>query len=234
MAGTMRGSSAVGRLRSRLESPLQVVWRLAFILLLTFAVLFARADAVRASGHDIPPTAAETFPDKATARIVISQDDQQMRIYEGDRLAVAIPVSTGWPGIRKTATPEWSGRVGEFWGSFTSFGTTQDLGFWLYTDYLPDGSWNGDILFHGAPYTVGPDGVKKYELDGIGTAPVSNGCIRLEPADAEWLSRWNPVGVPLTIEPLTKDLMSYPKLTVGATLVAAAQGVPGDAILPAR
>lgn len=178
--------------------------------------------------------AVETFPDKAVARIVISQDDQQMLIYEGDRLARTLPVSTGWPGIRKTATPEWSGRVGDFWGTFTSFGTTQDLGFWLYTDYLPDGSWNGDILFHGAPYTIGANGEKQYELDGIGTTPVSNGCIRLEPLDAEWMLRWNPTGVPITILPLTKDLESYPKLGVGAQLVAVAQNLPRDAAQPSR
>lgn len=230
----MRGASAAGRHRPRSESPLHVVRRHTIVLVLVLSALLSRSGSAVAAAPGIVPGTPDTFPDKSIARIVISQDDQQMRIYEGDRLAVVLPVSTGWPGIRKTATPEWSGRVGEFWGTFTSFGTTQDLGFWLYTDYLPDGSWNGDILFHGAPYTVGLDGAKQYELDGIGTTPVSNGCIRLEPSDAEWMMRWDPVGVPLTIEPLTKNLSDYPKLGVGAQLVAVAQSLPRDAAQPTR
>lgn len=211
-----------------------MVKRFTITVLLVLVATLGHSDLANASAPGATQGAVESFPDKTIARIVISQDDQQMLIYEGDRLALVLPVSTGWPGIRKTATPEWSGRVGEFWGTFTSFGTTQDLGFWLYTDYLSDGSWNGDILFHGAPYTIGPNGEKQYELDGIGTVPVSNGCIRLEPLDAEWMLRWNPVGVPLTIEPLTKDLSAYPKLGVGAQLVAVAQSLPRDAAQPSR
>jgi lipoprotein-anchoring transpeptidase ErfK/SrfK len=29
--------------------------------------------------------------------------------------------------------------------------------------------------------------------------PVSHGCIRISPDDAEWLKSWNPVGVPIQI-----------------------------------
>ena len=100
------------------------------------------------------------FPDKSIARIVISQDRQEMLIYEGTEVVRRLPVSTGWPGMRKTQTPTWIGKVGRFWGTFTSFGTTQDLGYWLFTDKLPDGSWNGDILIHGAPYTLDEQGNK--------------------------------------------------------------------------
>src|SRR5262245_53943162 len=92
----------------------------------------------------LPPLGQNTFPDKSIARIVVSQDKQQLLIYEGKTLVRALPISTGWPGLRKTSTPVWSGKIGEFWGTFESFGTTQDLGYWLFTDRLGDGSWNGD------------------------------------------------------------------------------------------
>jgi lipoprotein-anchoring transpeptidase ErfK/SrfK len=169
----------------------------------------------------ISGSGAEQFPDKAKARIIISQDKQQMLIYEGELLVKQFPISTGWPGVRKTQTPEWVGRVGEFWGTFESFGTTQDLGYWLYTDYLPDGSWNGDILIHGAPYTVNPAGAKSYSKDHIGKMPASHGCIQLLPEDAEWFHRWDPIGVPITIRAFTGGTLIYPKIVFGAQLTGA-------------
>lgn len=170
------------------------------------------------------PTAP--FPDKGQARIVISQDDQRLLIVEGDRQVKQFPISTGWPGQRTTTTPSWQGTVGEFWGTFSSFGTTQDLGYWLFTDYLPDGSWNGDILIHGAPYVVGPAGEKRYSRDHIGVAPASHGCIQLLPEDAAWLRAWDPIGVPVTIAPFSRGSLDYPKIAVGARLVGtvASQG----------
>ncbi len=163
----------------------------------------------------------EQFPDKAKARIIISQDKQQMLIYEGELLVKQLPISTGWPGVRKTQTPEWVGRVGEFWGTFESFGTTQDLGYWLFTDRLPDGSWNGDILIHGAPYAVDPAGAKLYSRDHIGKVPASHGCIQLLPEDAEWFHRWDPVGVPITIRAFSGGTLIYPKIVFGAQLAGA-------------
>lgn len=165
----------------------------------------------------LPGTGVNFFPEKSRARIVVSQDRQQMLIYEGQAVVRTFPVSTGWPGMRKTSTPTWSGKVGAFWGTFSSFGTTQDLGYWLYTDILPDGSWNGDILIHGAPYTVDAQGNKVYDLVGLGTAPMSHGCIRMAPVDAEWFHLWDPVGVPITIESFSAA-SSYPLLVYGAQL----------------
>ncbi len=164
----------------------------------------------------------ETFPDKAKARIIISQDKQQMLIYEGEILVKQLPISTGWPGVRKTQTPEWVGKVGEFWGTFESFGTTQDLGYWLFTDYLDDGSWNGDILIHSAPYTIDPAGAKLYSTNHIGKTPASHGCIQLLPEDAEWFHRWDPIGVPITIRAFTGGTLTYPRLVFGAQLTGAA------------
>lgn len=197
--------------------------RLVLALAMTVSLMMVSAAQVNGKPEIPLPNPANQFPDKASARIVISQDDQQMLIYDGAQLVRALPVSTGWPGIRKTTTPVWSGRIGEYWGSFESFGTIQDHGYWLFTDHLADGSWNGDILIHGAPYHLGPTGQKEYELDGIGQSPASNGCIRMEPADADWFTQWNPIGVPISILPFTHGTGAYPKLAFGAALVASTQ-----------
>lgn len=165
----------------------------------------------------LPGRGIQFFPEKSQARIVVSQDQQVMLIYEGVNVVRRLPVSTGWPGMRKTQTPTWRGKIGPFWGTFSSFGTTQDLGYWLFTDYLADGSWNGDILIHGAPYAVDPQGKKVYDLEGLGTAPLSHGCIRLSPEDAEWFHQWDPVGVPIAIESFSSTPF-YPRLVYGAQL----------------
>jgi lipoprotein-anchoring transpeptidase ErfK/SrfK len=165
----------------------------------------------------LPGKGVRFFPDKAIARIVVSQDKQEMLIYEGTEVFRRMPVSTGWPGMRKTQTPAWMGKVGRYWGTFSSFGTTQDLGYWLFTDHLPDGSWNGDILIHGAPYNLDPQGNKVYDLEGIGTGPMGHGCIRLLPEDAEWFHQWDPVGVPIAIESFSDKLL-YPRIVYGAQL----------------
>jgi hypothetical protein len=184
-----------------------------------------------------PPGGDAPYPDKSKARIVISQDKQRMIIYEGKNVARELPISTGWPGVRKTFTPAWSGKVGRFWGTFESYGTTQDLGYWLFTDHLPDGSWNGDILIHGAPYLPGPNGEKVYSLDHIGVMPASHGCIQLRPEDAEWFHGWDPIGVPIIIESFSNGTLNFPKIVFGAQLTGSTptqgqgttvvEGVPG-------
>src|ERR671932_98453 len=83
---------------------------------------------------DRPASGRTLYPNIAITRIAVSQDDQAMYISEGDRLVRTLPVSTGWPGLRKTSSPVWSGRVGRYWGTFSSFGTTQDNGYYLFTD----------------------------------------------------------------------------------------------------
>lgn len=194
---------------------------LVFIITLSMLGLFA-----------YPAQGGDDFPDKARSRIVISQDEQKMFIYEGARLVRTLPISTGWPGSRKTTTLAWAGEVGYYWGTFESFGTTQDHGYWLFTDYLDDGSWNGDILIHGAPYVLGPDGEKQYSRDQIGKAPVSHGCIQMLPEDAEWFHAWDPVGVQITIHFFTNGTQGYPKLGVGAELTSAKPETPISTTLP--
>lgn len=168
------------------------------------------------------------FPNKLSSRIVVSQDKQRMYIYQGDKIIREFPVSTGWPGVRRTFTPAWSGRIGEYWGTFSSFGTTQDLGYWLFTDYLPGGEWNGDILIHGAPYDLDAMGKKIYSTSQIGKAPASHGCIQMLPDDAQWFHEWDPVDVPITIEPFTGGTLIYPKIVFGAQLTGGST-TPGQA-----
>ncbi len=140
------------------------------------------------------PAVARLGADGRGRYILIDQATQTMHVYEGWREIEAFPVSTGIPG-RQTQTPEWSGFVGQYVGSFSSFGTYQDDGWYLF-------SQGGDILLHGAPYTLDESGRKVYlDLDALGQRPSSHGCIRLAPEDAAWITAWDPQGVPATITP---------------------------------
>ncbi len=204
--------------------------RIVLILALVLGVGFANPAAPAAQGGP------DGFPDKARAHIVISQDEQRMLIYEGARLVRTFPVSTGWPGIRRSITPVFKGVVGPYWGSFDSFGSSQDHGFYLFTDYLAfedepfnlpgSGAWNGDILIHGAPYQRGPNGEKVYDRSGIGTSPTSHGCIRMQPEDIEWFQQWNPTGVSITILWFSNAAPAFPKHGFGAQVVGAIQSAP--------
>lgn len=185
-----------------------------------FLALLLVAGLVAATG---PRARAADFPARADARIVIAQDQQRLLVYERGALLKSLPISTGLPDRRQTSTPAWAGPVGDYWGTFSSFGTTQDDGYWLFTDYLPDGRWNGDILIHGAPYLLGPGGAKQYDLSGIGVAPISHGCIRLLPEDMAWFRAWDPRGVAVEIRPLSDPALAPPKVVLGALLLAEAQ-----------
>ncbi len=140
------------------------------------------ADLVRGYGFD--PT--QRF-------IVVNQNLQQMTVGEGSTVRT-FPVSTGDPE-KLWRTPAWSGRVGNYWGTFSTRGVYADHGWYLFKA-------GGSILIHGAPYTVDELGNKIYEqLDALGLYPASRGCIRMNPADIEWLSQWNPQDVPIIILP---------------------------------
>jgi lipoprotein-anchoring transpeptidase ErfK/SrfK len=149
-------------------------------------------------GHGFPealgslPAVVRLGADARGRYILIDQATQIMHVFEGWREIRTCPVSTGLPDLQ-TQTPEWTGSVGEYVGSFRSFGTYQDHGWYLF-------SRGGDILLHGAPYTVDEAGHKVYrEIEALGQRPASHGCIRLAPEDADWLTAWNPQGVPVTI-----------------------------------
>jgi len=138
------------------------------------------------------PAVVQLGADERGRYLLIDQATQTMHIFEGWREIRIFLVSTGLPDTH-TQTPEWSGRVGKYVGTFESRGTYQDDGWYLF-------SHGGSILLHGAPYTVDEAGHKVYlELDSLGQRPTSHGCIRLAPEDAAWLTAWDPQGVPVTI-----------------------------------
>lgn len=134
--------------------------------------------------------------------IVVDLNTQKMTIWDPDASAPmagqrlrAMPVSTG-DESRGYRTLAWYGLVGNYWGTFSSFGVYADEGWYLFEDA-------GSILIHGAPYKL-VNGQKVYEdMDALGAYPASRGCIRLAPEDAAWFTQWQPRGVPLVILPKT-------------------------------
>lgn len=125
--------------------------------------------------------------------IMIDQNAQQIYVYQNGKKIRTIPCSTGKP-ILDHFTPTWIGRVGELKGTIFSFGVYADNAWHLFQA-------SGSILIHGAPY-VYVDGRKVYQdLDSLGHYPSSHGCIRVHPADADWLTAWDMTGVPVVVTP---------------------------------
>jgi lipoprotein-anchoring transpeptidase ErfK/SrfK len=152
-----------------------------------------------------PPDDADTLPgwlaevvasygmDPDRRFIVIDLASQQMFVWQPGEPLRVMPVSTG-DESRGYRTLAWYGLVGEYWGTFNSFGVYADEGWYLFEDA-------GTILIHGAPYRM-VDGGKVYEdMGALGAYPASRGCIRLAPADARWFTEWQPQGVPIVILP---------------------------------
>lgn len=138
--------------------------------------------------------AADQAP-KTGRAILIDQNQQQMYLFEDGVEVRVIPCSTGDPSNHGTRA--WRGVVGEYVGTFESFGTYSDYAWFLFKD-------QGSILIHGAPYTLDENGVPVYqELDTLGSRPSSHGCIRIHPDEARWFTFWNPQGVPVIITPWT-------------------------------
>jgi len=136
--------------------------------------------------------------------IIIDQDAQQMLIVERGILKRILGVTTGDPA-QGWDTPAWFGLVGDYWGTFQGTGGVRaDDGWWLFQR-------GGNFLIHGLPYTLDASDQKHYAgRDDLGTAPASHGCIRLDPADAHWLTQWNPKGKPIIILPLTNMAKNQP------------------------
>ncbi len=131
--------------------------------------------------------------DRSGRWILVDQNRQVMVVGEGDSILKIFPVSTGDP--QKDGTPAWLGTVGKYWGTFESAdGSYADNAWYLFRH-------NGAILIHSDPYFM-MNGRREYiELDALGHRPASHGCIRMAPRDAEWLTMWNPKGVPILITP---------------------------------
>jgi lipoprotein-anchoring transpeptidase ErfK/SrfK len=125
--------------------------------------------------------------------IVVELASQQMIAWEPGKPLRMMPVSTG-DETRGYRTLAWYGLVGDYWGTFNSFGVYADEGWYLFEDA-------GTILIHGAPYRL-ENGKKVYEdIGALGAYPASRGCIRLSPEDAAWFTAWQPQGVPIVILP---------------------------------
>jgi hypothetical protein len=128
--------------------------------------------------------------------ILINQDTQTMFVYENGVKIRTIPVSTGKPDQEETMTPAWEGEVGRYVGTFFAFGAWADNAWYLFDHY-------GSMLIHSAPY-LKQDGTKVYQdLDALGVRPISHGCIRLPPEEAQWFTDWGPQGAHVIIQPLT-------------------------------
>lgn len=150
---------------------------------------------VSAGESDVPapPPAAETGPNGFDTHpeeprfIYIDQSTQMLYIYEYGELLREIPCSTGLPESDKY-TPAASGRVGEYWPTFTSFGVEADDAWYLFRS-------SGNILIHSLPYLRDEQGNKLYQdAEMLGVRPSSHGCIRIAPEDARWLTAYNPNG----------------------------------------
>ncbi|OQA22056.1 MAG: L,D-transpeptidase catalytic domain [Chloroflexi bacterium ADurb.Bin360] len=123
--------------------------------------------------------------------LVINQDAQLLQVFEDGNELRALPMSSGRYPLY---TPAHQGYVGHYAPTLYGYGSLADHAWYLFKA-------GGNIYIHGAPYKL-EDGVKVYEeLEFIGVKPVSHGCIRLFPADAEWLRDWNPVGVYFIVTP---------------------------------
>ena len=128
--------------------------------------------------------------------ILINQDRQMMFLFEDGTEVQRYPISSGVPGSRLTNTPQWTGHISHYVGTFFAYGGYADHAWYLFQDL-------GDILIHSAPYTY-VDGKKVYQdLDKLGQAPSSHGCIRMSPQAIVQLGRWGPQGTLVHITPWT-------------------------------
>lgn len=132
--------------------------------------------------------------DPAGTYVIVNQNAQRMTVVEQGRVLRTVPISTGDPD-RGWYTPAWSGRIGDYWGTFTANGVSADEAWYLFQA-------GGSILIHSSPYTLAPDGSKIYQgLDELGVFPASRGCIRIAPDDAAWFTAWGPHDTPIVVLP---------------------------------
>ena len=153
------------------------------------------------SMEETPDSTATPFPfdtHQELARFIyVDQGTQLMYVFEYGGLLREIPCSTGLPDDDKY-TEEWSGGVGDYWGTFFAFGVYADEAWYLYKSA-------GSILVHSLPY-VYRNGYKVYlDRDALGVRPASHGCIRISPEDAAWFTAYNPRDVLMTITDPYRD-----------------------------
>ena len=139
------------------------------------------------------PTSVRVHIPMGERFIVINQQEQMMHIYDHGGEIRRIPCSTGLPDPDKY-TPAWTGRVGEYWGTFFAFDVYADEAWYLFKSL-------GSILIHSSPYVL-EDGEKVYQdVELLGKQPASHGCIRIHPDDARWFTEWSPQGALVVITP---------------------------------
>ncbi|MCB0200675.1 MAG: L,D-transpeptidase family protein [Anaerolineae bacterium] len=132
--------------------------------------------------------------DPAGTFVLVNQNAQRMTIVKDGVVVRELAISTGDPD-RGWYTPAWTGRIGEYWGTFSANGVSADNAWYLFKA-------GGSILIHSAPYTQAEDGSKLYQgMDDLGVFPASRGCIRISPDDATWFTDWGPYDVPIVILP---------------------------------
>ena len=144
-----------------------------------------------------PPQSSNVIQPPAQGKfILIDQDRQTMLLFEDGTEVRRYPISSGVPGSRLTDTPPWTGHISHYVGTFFAYGGYADNAWYLFQDL-------GDILIHSAPY-IYVDGRKAYQdLDKLGQAPSSHGCIRMSPEAIEQLGLWGPQGTLVHITPWT-------------------------------
>ncbi|HEY73978.1 MAG TPA: L,D-transpeptidase [Thermoflexia bacterium] len=139
-----------------------------------------------------PPPAIAWPPATVGKALVVDQEAQMLRVYENGVEIRALPASTGIPPLH---TPAFLGHIGRYASTIYGYGELADNAWYVLTA-------RGNIYIHGAPYTLS-EGIKVYkEIESLGVRPSSHGCIRLYPADAEWLTAWDPQSAPILITPL--------------------------------
>lgn len=140
-----------------------------------------------------PKTEATCEPPSLVGKaLVVDQEAQVLRVYEDAVQIRVFPASSGVPPLY---TPAYVGHVGHYVSTIYGYGSLADDAWYIFTA-------SGNIYIHSLPYTLSGD-VKLYEgAKSLGVRPSSHGCIRLDPDNAEWLTQWDPRGVPILITPL--------------------------------
>jgi lipoprotein-anchoring transpeptidase ErfK/SrfK len=157
-----------------------------------------RADPAQADAGDVSQEGATDdvqVPAPQGKALVVDQAAQVVRVYEDGVEICTLPASTGVPPLY---TPAFRGHVGYFAGTIYGHGSWADDAWYVFRA-------GGNIYLHGLPYTTSEDEKAYTGGEFLGVRPASHGCIRLAPADARWLTRWDPGGVPIVVTPPQLD-----------------------------
>jgi lipoprotein-anchoring transpeptidase ErfK/SrfK/DNA-binding SARP family transcriptional activator len=153
-----------------------------------------KADAVAWLLRPPTPTPVPTptpTPDPNPQRIVVDISEQQMYVYEGDKLLWQWVVSTGEPG-RDTAVGQFKiqSKIEKAYASTWNL----DMPYWLGI------YWSGPIEdgIHALPINRST-GLKLWE--GLLGKRVSYGCIILSDENARTLYEWAKMGTPVIVQP---------------------------------